>query len=95
MERLSAEDIDERLSFAYKHLHLDWSNVLFSKFGKVRCVSVWAAITEYGPFRILMSDEEMNVNRYLQILNDIVLPFLIKNENMIYVQVNTTFSWSI
>lgn len=89
MEFWSAPNKDERLAFAYKHMNLDWSNVLFAKFDIVRCVNVWVALTEFGPFHVSSSDGQLNSSRYVQILNDIVLPFLVKNPNMIYVQVRS------
>lgn len=79
---------DDHLYFAVEQLELDWSKILFSTFGVVRCVSAWAALTQFGPF-ISMSDGPLSVTRYIQILNDIVLPFLVKNNIFIWLPVQT------
>lgn len=88
MELLTTENKGERLCFAYKNVNRDWSKVIFSGMSVVRCVNVWVTINEYGPCGFKMTDYcQKPINEYVKILNDIVLPYVIRNENTIFVQV--------
>lgn len=80
-----------KLSFALGQFNLKWENVLFSTFGTVRSVSVWVAANKLGSSLMEISEAKMNPNRYLEILDEILLPFLNMNRNMIFVQVNRIF----
>lgn len=81
----------QHLAFVRSNLNLDWSKVLFSKFGVVRCVSVWTAGMKTGPFRISISNGLLCEASYVQILDDVVLPFLMENRHVTYVQVRPIF----
>ncbi len=88
MEFFTPEIKAKRLSFATEQLNSKWENVLFSTFGIVKNISVWVAVNKSASSLIAVSRLKMNPNRYLEILNNILLPLLNKNLNMIFVQVN-------
>lgn len=75
------------LSFAHKQDQLDWNNVLISRFDVVRQLNVFVAVTISGLFKVSISNSFRQEDEYLKILNDIVLPYLTKNKDVIYVQV--------
>lgn len=86
----AAAEREKRLSFAREHSN--WDNVLFSKFGVVRCISVWVAVNRFGPCRTVIFDGDMTEMKYMDILNKTLLPFLLINEDMTYIQVISTIS---
>ncbi|XP_037049162.1 uncharacterized protein LOC119083548 [Bradysia coprophila] len=77
---------DEHFNFARANFELDWNKVLFSKYGVVRCVSVWVAGTHLGPLDISATNGLLSEAHYIKILNDIVLPFLMQNRDVTYIQ---------
>lgn len=81
---------DEHFYFARAHFELDWKKVLFSKYGVVRCVSVWVAGTHLGPLNISTTNGLLSEAHYIKILNEIVLPFLMRNRYVTYIQVTQT-----
>lgn len=83
---------DEHFNFARAHFELDWKKVLFSKYGVVRCVSVWVAGTHPGPLNISTTNGLLSEAHYIKILNEIVLPFLMRNRDVTYIQVTQTLS---
>lgn len=84
---------NEHMNFVREHFQLDWNKTLFARFGVVRCINVLVATTRFGPFDVSISDGLMSEERYLQALNNFILPFMTKSKGIIYVQVRATLSF--
>lgn len=89
----TAAEREKRLSFASEHSN--WDNVLFAKFGVVKCMTVWVAVNRFEPCRTVIFDGFMSEMKYMDILNKTLLPFLLINEGMTYIQVNSTILSSL
>lgn len=77
---LTATEQERRFLFAREQLN--WDNVLFAKFGVVRCVTVWVSVDRFGPCRSVVFDGDMTEMKYMDILNKTLLPFLLINDGM-------------
>lgn len=84
---LNSDEREERLQFAYKNLHRDWSEVMFSGVTVVGNIGIWGTITEYGPWKMRMVNGPYCAKQYVEVLDDIVLPFFTQNNNVVYAQV--------
>lgn len=85
---------------AYEIANHHWEKVLFSKFDVIRGVYVWFAVSENGPLKICLANEqsmEKNILRYIAMLEKNVLPlggeYLFVQEYNNITQSNAVNSW--
>lgn len=83
------------ISFPHEHHQLDWGKVLCSKFGVCKGLNIWVAVTESGLFDVFISDGFLCEYQYLQIMDGIVLPYLVTNMNVTYLQVRPAFTFNM
>lgn len=77
----------ERLNFAYANVNLDWSNVIFSGKAKFRNVGVWGMMAAFGPWKMRFLNGRYTSEKYVSILEDIILPLRNINEQIVLIQV--------
>lgn len=85
---LSSANRRARLHFAFGKVNFDWTQVIFSSETVIGGVVTWGFATDNGPGRMRLINGSMSSVQYVAILDDLVLPFVLRNENMILIQVN-------
>lgn len=91
MSLLTSIQKRNRLHFAFANRNTDWTKVVFSGEIKIGPIGIWASIDEDGPCRMRFFERLMDGEKYVSILEDIILPLNNRKENMILMQVSYIF----